>query len=80
MWIIVEYINDDGAVYNIGLATTNTKLLVFLRQYADSDKSADFKEVTGMMREDLSHIHKRMLPMMTGAASDIYAQWMDPDV
>ena len=80
MWIIVEYMNSDGggAVYNIGLATTNAKLLVFLRQYASV--SNGFREVPGMMYEDLPHVHKRMLPMMTGAKSDIYAQWMNPDI
>ena len=74
MWIIVEYMNSDGggAVYNVGLATTNAKLLVFLRQYG-----AGFREVPGMIREDLGHVHKRMLPMMTGEKSDLYAQWLD---
>lgn len=84
MWIIVEYMNSDGggAVYNIGLATTNAKLLVFLRKYAEAcGVDAGFREVPGMMSEDLGHVHKRMLPMMTGTKSDVYAQWMDdPDI
>ena len=80
MWIIVEYMNSDGggAVYNIGLATTNAKLLVFLRKYASvGGEDGGFREVPGMMREDLGHVHKRMIPMMTGAKSDLYAQWLD---
>ncbi len=77
MWIIVEYITKEDKSYNIGLAATNEKLISFIRRYAEACGSG-FKEVPGMMSLDLDHIHKRMLPMVTGPSSDIYAQWIDP--
>lgn len=80
MWIIVEYITKEDKSYNIGLAATNEKLLLFIRRYVEecSGSGGSWREVPGMMSLDLDHIHKRMLPMVTGPSSDIYAQWIDP--
>lgn len=81
MWIIVEYITNEDKSYNIGLAATNEKLISFIRRYVEAcgGNGSGWKEVPGMMALDIAHVHKRMLPMVTGPLSDIYAQWINPD-